>query len=147
MRVTSGRTKAAVLVVGILVSMAAIPSAAVAGGMTVGYVAALAFTVALVVVPARCFRGPGEPVDAPRPWWRATNRPTAGYVVGVLYLVQSGALLVRRDVDGLGTVAVLFAVVDLALGAYLVHSSIRLGLGEQVAPAVPSAQARRVTRR
>lgn len=126
LRVTSDRTKATILVVGIVLALAAIPMLAVLGGIVVGYAAVLAFTVALVLVPARCFRGPGEAVDPPRPWWRATNRPTAGYVIGALYVLQGFALLVRHDADGLGAVGVLFGVVDLVLGAYLVRSSVRL---------------------
>lgn len=39
----------------------------------------------LVVVGAcRLFRGPGEDIVPRRPWWRATNRPKASIVLGIL---------------------------------------------------------------
>lgn len=39
----------------------------------------------LVIAGAcRLFRGPGEDIVPPRPWWQATNRPKASIVLGIL---------------------------------------------------------------
>jgi hypothetical protein len=37
----------------------------------------------------RVFRGPGEPLDTARPWWRMTNRPLLSAVFGALYGVSA----------------------------------------------------------
>ncbi len=37
----------------------------------------------------RVFRGPGESVQAARPWWRMTNRPLLSSVLGALYAVSA----------------------------------------------------------
>ena len=43
----------------------------------------------LVVVGAcRLFRGPGEDIVPPRRWWRATNRPKASIVLGILNAIE-----------------------------------------------------------
>ncbi|MGH1526897.1 hypothetical protein ACRAWC_24305 [Leifsonia sp. L25] len=34
---------------------------------------------------SRMFRGPGEPVQAARPWWRMTNRPLLSGVFAIVY--------------------------------------------------------------
>ena len=47
----------------------------------------------LVVVGAcRLFRGPGEDIVPPRPWWRATNRPKASIVLGILNTIEAAFL-------------------------------------------------------
>ena len=47
----------------------------------------------LVVVGAcRLFRGPGEDIVPPRPWWRATNRPKASIVLGILNAIEAAFL-------------------------------------------------------
>ena len=47
----------------------------------------------LVVVGAcRLFRGPGEDIVPRRPWWRATNRPKASIVLGILNAIEAAFL-------------------------------------------------------
>ena len=47
----------------------------------------------LVVVGAcRLFRGPGEDIVPPRPWWQATNRPKASIVLGILNAIEAAFL-------------------------------------------------------
>ena len=41
---------------------------------------------AAIVFMARTFRGDDEPVAPPRPWWRATAKPTSGFVVSALLI-------------------------------------------------------------
>jgi hypothetical protein len=44
-------------------------------------------TLAGFVVGARIFRGRGEPIEPPRPWWRMTARPTLSRRLGILFAV------------------------------------------------------------
>ncbi|WP_426625958.1 hypothetical protein ACPPVW_07945 [Leifsonia sp. McL0607] len=51
-------------------------------------VASIVLTVLQVLgwyIASRVFRGPGESVRAPRPWWRMTNRPLLSGVLGAGY--------------------------------------------------------------
>ncbi len=41
---------------------------------------------ATIVFMARTFRGVDEPVEPPRSWWRATAKPTSGFVVSALLI-------------------------------------------------------------
>lgn len=38
-----------------------------------------------IYIGVRSFRGEGEPALPPRRWWRATSRPTAGFVLAGLF--------------------------------------------------------------
>lgn len=49
--------------------------------------------LALFVVGARCFRGPGEDIAAPRPWWRMTNRSKSSKWLGVLFVILGSFVL------------------------------------------------------
>ena len=46
--------------------------------------------LAIVVVGVRVFRGPDEPVEPPRAWWRMTARPFAGFLLAA-YFVADGS--------------------------------------------------------
>lgn len=127
MRITSDSTKTTTVVGGVLVAMIATPLAAGLGGAVVGYAVGTVLALGLVLVATRCFRGPGEPVEPPRPWWRATNRPAAGYVLGVLFLVQAVAVLTRSGSGAVLALGLCSAVVDVVVAAYFLHSSVRLG--------------------
>lgn len=87
-----------------------------------------AIVVAVVAVGCRSFRGRGEDVAAPRPWWRMTARPTAGFVIAALVLVNAaGAVVVAVFVPtGRPLEVVLNPAVDVVVGAFYLHSSIRL---------------------
>ena len=43
--------------------------------------------IAYVIVGVSIFRGEGENRTDPRPWWRATARPAAGFWIGALLAV------------------------------------------------------------
>lgn len=47
----------------------------------------------LWVLCGRCFRGPGESLDVPRPWWRMTNRFPASAVFAVLHSISLAVFL------------------------------------------------------
>ena len=87
-------------------------------------------TVAIVTM-ARSFRGAGEPVAPPRPWWRLTARPRAGWWLAALYLLPGPArvegTLSEMVVHGTADPArMVSALMSLALGAAFLNSSIRL---------------------
>jgi hypothetical protein len=64
----------------------------------------LVFDVAALLFGARVFRGRGEAIEPPRPWWRMTARPTLSRRLGVLFFVLgAGSLL---------------AIILTAVGAY-----------------------------
>jgi hypothetical protein len=87
-----------------------------------------ALNVAYVIVGVRCFRGAGENRTDPRPWWRATARPAAGFWIG-------GALVILAFISGVGALAsrpegaFIPAVSCLSyavLAAFYLNSSVRL---------------------
>jgi heme O synthase-like polyprenyltransferase len=84
--------------------------------------------VAYVVVGVRTFRGADENRTDPRPWWRATARPAAGFWIG-------GLLAVLAFISGVGAFgsdpenAFIPAVACLSyalLATFYLHSSVRL---------------------
>jgi hypothetical protein len=93
-----------------------------------------------IFVAVRAFRGDGEPVIPERAWWRATSRPTAGFVIaGILALdaLQRLALAgvhviaaigIGDGVQRLPTVAVTLLALgwDIAAGIFYLRSSMRL---------------------
>jgi len=68
------------------------------------------FDLALLVVGARIFRGSGEPVAPPRPWWKMTARRKLSTVLGIIFAVSAAWLT-------------LWLVLSFALGR-AVHNSI-----------------------
>jgi hypothetical protein len=68
------------------------------------------FGVLIYIGAIRWFRGDGENLTAPRPWWRATNKPTASIVLGTLY-----------------GVAVLVNIANFVIGAIAGPSAIPTG--------------------
>ncbi|MDR6972301.1 hypothetical protein [Leifsonia shinshuensis] len=81
----------------------------------------IVWTVVLIAM-ARSFRGFGEPVAAPRAWWRLTARPLAGWLLGALNVIASinalfAPLSIVRSTEDLSS---------LLLGLAFLNSSIRL---------------------
>ena len=53
------------------------------------------FDVAALLLGARVFRGVGEEIEPPRPWWRMTARPPLSRRLGILFAVLgAGSMLV-----------------------------------------------------
>jgi hypothetical protein len=84
--------------------------------------------LAYVIVGVRIFRGVDENRTDPRPWWRATAKPAAGFWIG-------GALAFAAFVSGVGAFAskpenaIVPAISCLsyaALALFYLNSSIRL---------------------
>jgi hypothetical protein len=79
-----------------------------------------------VVALARSFRGDGEPVQPPRPWWCLTARPRIGWFIGGFYVLgELWAFFLPVRVDHYLVTAV-SVVCGLFLGAAFLNSSIRL---------------------
>ena len=84
------------------------------------------------VLAVRVSRGVHEPRIPRRPWWRATARPTAGFVIGGLAVLFAGSelrqyLFVEPPGDPLEFVVIMFGILQvLLIAAYLINSSVRL---------------------
>jgi hypothetical protein len=85
-----------------------------------------------IIVAVRVSRGAGEPVVPRRPWWRATARPTAGFVLGGLaLLLAAGELRLYWVVDPTGdsleyVLQIVSIMQTLVIAAYLINSSVLL---------------------
>jgi len=75
-----------------------------------------------VIALARSFRGYGEAVRPPRPWWRLTARPLGGWWLAAYYLIPSiAAVTAGRHSD-----LQLSYLSSIVLGVAFANSSIRL---------------------
>lgn len=89
----------------------------------------------LVVVggAVRTFRDADvEDVTAPRPLWRMTARPTSGFVLGGLFLVESVSAVLRAPGQPDLWAVLLAAAVSATLGVAFVRSSLRLRAGDHL---------------
>ncbi|WP_258045919.1 hypothetical protein [Leifsonia shinshuensis] len=81
-----------------------------------------------IIALARSFRGPDEPIVPPRPWWRLTARPPAGWVLGAIYTAGELIGLIFPVPGSHDVVAVVGEVCGLFIGLAFLNSSIRLTL-------------------
>lgn len=93
----------------------------------------LILVAAAIVFGARMFRVSGEPIDAPRPWWKATGRTTLSLVLGVVALVflpnQLMPLLFVSVTERPGELITYSApAFTLFFAAFYLHSGIRQAL-------------------
>ena len=80
--------------------------------------------VVAVIATARSFRGFGEPVSAPRAWWRLSARPLIGWWLAAMYLFGAASPLFDPRLRHAGWVIVF--VETGFLGLAFLNSSIRL---------------------
>lgn len=80
--------------------------------------------VVTVIATARSFRGFGEPVAAPRAWWRLSARPLIGWWLAAMYLLGASTPLFDPRLRDAGW-AIVF-VETAFLGLAFLNSSIRL---------------------
>jgi hypothetical protein len=73
---------------------------------------------------SRSFRGPTEDVRSPRSWWRATEKPTAGWIVGIIQ--ASGTVGSLSLVDGPAWIMWYSLVLNTAVASWFIQSSVRL---------------------
>ncbi|MBN9193518.1 hypothetical protein [Microbacterium sp.] len=94
-----------------------------------GYIAAVGLPVAMVWFCTRTFPGDSEDIAPPRPWWRMTERPAAGYVLGALFAAQAiGYATAPASWAEPVARAAAFAVAAVIAAGYL-NSSARLTRG------------------
>lgn len=121
-----------VLIGGIAVVLLNLLVAALVGPV-VGPVLYVVVLFGWILAGARVFRVPEEPIEPPRPWWKLTGRPTAGFVLAALFALQAitnqlTPVLGGRAGDGGGsttTATVVTVACAIAAVAYLA-SSLRL---------------------
>lgn len=99
------------------------------------FIGALWF-LAVVVVGVRTFRGPGEPVEPPRAWWRMTAGPVVGFLLAASFV--GDAVVARASVAGSADVGGL--VVSLLAAAYTGSSVTLAVLRAQGRPAPGSVR-------
>lgn len=64
-----------------------------------------ALDVVALLFGARVFRGRGEAIEPPRPWWRMTARPTLSRRLGILFLVLSAVGFINLGLAAIGVPA------------------------------------------
>ncbi|MFW8745647.1 hypothetical protein, partial [Mesorhizobium japonicum] len=94
-RITAAENKVAYIVVGYIVTVSAGVAVAVTADLAAGLLVYTALVVGFVGVGSRTFRGAGEDAVAPRPLWRMTARPTAGYIVAGLAALEAATFDAR----------------------------------------------------
>lgn len=95
-----------------------------------------ALVFALVVLAARVFRGATEPGNEPRPWWRMTGAPMAGFILGAIFGLAGIGLFIysvavetdaaARAFRSQESYVVVTCILFLALGVLYLTSSARL---------------------
>jgi cytochrome c biogenesis protein CcdA len=95
-----------------------------------------ALVFVLILLAARVFRGATELGDEPRPWWRMTGRPLAGFVLGSVFGLATIALVfyafgveTEKAVHAFRSqepYVIVTAVIFAALAALYLTSSLRL---------------------
>lgn len=94
----------------------------------------VAQSVSLVILAlgVRAFRGRDEAVAPPRAWWRATARPTAGYLIAGFHLlgifsVAVDTLAQQSQILLTGWIALaVIALYSLVVATFYLQSSVRL---------------------
>ncbi|MFF2272849.1 hypothetical protein ACFVTX_11280 [Agromyces sp. NPDC058136] len=112
------------------------------------------WTIAAVLYGARVFRGRGEPVAPPRPWWQMTARPTLSRNLGLLLAVVTASSFLGMVLELAGVVEprstpVVSAVTMIEFGvlAYLyLNSAARLRRTEGAATTPTFQPSRDLTR-
>jgi hypothetical protein len=87
-------------------------------GLLVGW----ALNLAVLFLGARIFRGRGEPIQPPRPWWKMTARPRLSKRLGIFFTIAGvwGLPLIVFDAIGVdppgrGPIPDLFLSIDYVL--------------------------------
>lgn len=125
MRIVQPAAKIGTVLLGLIVTLLAFLAVGLSIG-NLGLAGAFGLVGTLVTTGwcVRTFRGESEDREAPRPWWRLTERPLAGYLVALLFVAQAigvtGTSAVPAGVRV--TAAVVYAIVAVGFFA----SSMRL---------------------
>lgn len=123
-RITAVPAKVGYIIVACIVTLLAGIATAFAFSIATGQVVALALGFASLLGAVRFFRGPSEDATVARAWWRLTERPPSGYVMGALFAGQTLAYATSPILTGpLRAVAVILCTV---VTAGFLNSSVRL---------------------
>jgi hypothetical protein len=133
LRVRNGSTKAMLVIVGYAFSILAGIAVEVATHSGWGVVMSSGIVLVFVLVLSRLFRGENES-DEPRPWWRMTAYPTAGYVLAGWFLLQAVAAMTSSAL-AVGPAGWVSGIVSLILAVAFLASAIRLTAGRPRGPA------------
>ena len=79
-----------------------------------------------IMVAVRSFRGRDEPLEPPRPWWRMTARPAAGFNLGALFVLAAFLFALPQLTASFGGYAIGYALVFGAFALLYFHSSFQL---------------------
>ena len=84
------------------------------------------YDIGVIAAATRVFRGAYERSEPSRPWWRATGRPTAGFVLAAALLLVSVWALLRFPADA---ASIVLAVEWIVVAIFYFQSSVRLARG------------------
>ena len=127
LRITQKRWKAVYIVGGYIVI--ALITALLPQGTGLAIIT-LVLDVVWIYGGARIFRGAGELLQVPRPWWRMTARPRAGFALGILVFVPLVASYAALAAAEPFVAAWWLLVLENAVWAALyISSSVRLARG------------------
>lgn len=143
LRLVQKRWKALYIVGGFIatvplfVLLAAIPS------MIVGATLATILQSAWILYGVRIFRGPEEVLITPRPWWRMTARPRAGFLLGAVFLYGAVGQLFPLGLKGppiaTDPVYAVSGIIEFgALAVLYFASSVRLVRQSKLATRTPA---------
>lgn len=126
-RITSPQAKVTVVVLGCAAAVVAAVFGALALSVTGGLVLYCVVLGAVIVFGARVFRGDGEDAVAPRPLWRMTAKPGAGFVLAGLFALQAVSTgFSAATADAYAPLYVVAVAFSLVVAAGYLNSSLRL---------------------
>jgi hypothetical protein len=86
------------------------------------------FDLAAILLGARVFRGRGEAIEPPRPWWRMTARPTLSRRLGILFLVLTVLTVMDIVLSAIGVSPRRPAVADGAMVVVAITGVLEFGV-------------------
>ena len=127
LRLTQRRWKAIYIVGGYLVIFVVNVLLPQGGGVAI---MTLILDVVWIYGGTRIFRGAGELIQPPRPWWRMTASPRAGFVLGILVFAPAVIFYIALVATEPFVAAWWLFMLENAVWAVLyISSSVRLARG------------------
>lgn len=131
-RITTPQSKVTFVVLGYVAVTVATVFGALAANVTTAYLLYCVSLSIVIVTGSRLFRGEAEDRVAPRPVWRMTSKPTAGFVLTTAFVLQAVSTGVSAAVAPDNAPVYVFGVLfSLAIAAAYLNSSLRLLRGRE----------------
>ena len=92
----------------------------------VSFVADYLLWIVYLLVAVRTFRGANEPVGPPRPWWRMSGRPKAGFWLAALFGLSTSVIVLEPTPTFPLGFLVAEAVQNGVFALFYLNSSIQL---------------------